>query len=243
MEISAYESEAEVERSHWWYVGRRALFGRMIADLGISRESRVLDIGSSTGTNLQMLADLGFANVKGLDPNETAKAFCAQKGLTNVVKGDAQDLPFEDNSMDLILATDVMEHVDHDDAAMDEAFRVLRPGGYILLTVPAFPGLWGIQDEISQHKRRYMKKNFRSLVRGSGFEICKDFYFNYLLFVPIFLARKFLIKFRPEIRAEFDINSKLINGILGAIFSLDISTAATVRPPFGVSYLVLARRP
>jgi SAM-dependent methyltransferase len=243
MEKTTYEAENEIEKQHWWFIGRRQLFGKIINSLVLPQNANILDIGSSTGTNLRMLADLGQTNMKGLDMSPEAKDFCAEKGLAEVLLGGIRNIPYEDNSVDLALATDVIEHVDEDDLALIEIFRILKPGGYLLLTVPAFQGLWGIQDDVSQHKRRYRKKGFNDLVKSTGFKIEKSYYFNYILFVPIWITRVLLKIFRPSLRAETDINSKLINSILLKIFTADILSAGIVRAPFGVSILTLGRKP
>ena len=243
MEKTTYEAENEIEEQHWWFIGRRQLFGKIINSLALPQNPNILDIGSSTGTNLRLLADLGQTNIRGLDMSPEARDFCAEKGLAEVLLGDIKDIPYEDNSVDLALATDVIEHIDEDDLALIEIYRILKPGGYLLLTVPAFQSLWGIQDDVSQHKRRYKKKWFNNLVKSSGFEIEKSYYFNYLLFIPIWITRVLLKSFRSSLRAETDINSKLINVILLKIFTADILSAGIVRPPFGVSILTLGRKP
>jgi len=100
-------------------------------------------------------APWAFVDVTGLDQSEEAIRFCAEKGLGRVQRGDVCSLPFSDNSFDLVLATDVLEHVSADTVAMAEVRRVVRPQGYVLLTVPTFPLLWGLQDNVAHHLRRY----------------------------------------------------------------------------------------
>src|SRR5215475_3136318 len=105
MDTLTYAVEAEVEANHWWFIGRRRLFSEMIADLQLPSDARVLDIGTSTGTNLRLLRDLGFANRKGLDLSDEAIRWCKQKDLGIVEKGDICNLPFRDGEFQLILAT------------------------------------------------------------------------------------------------------------------------------------------
>jgi len=138
METSAYAIESQVEATHWWFVGRRKLLAKIISKLDLSMDTRVLDIGTGTGTNLRLLKELGFENVMGVDNSEEAVHFCTQKGLGIVQKGDICNLPFEDNSAGLILATDVIEHIDNDLLALSELKRILSPNGWLILTVPAF---------------------------------------------------------------------------------------------------------
>jgi len=242
MERATYAAEAVAEQTHWWFVGRRVLFRRLIERFVGDKGARVLDVGTSTGTNLRMLVEMGYADVTGLDMSEDAIRFCAEKGLPPVRQGDITAMPFDHESFDLVLATDVVEHVDDDERAVSEIERVLVPGGHALFTVPAFPSLWGLQDEVSHHKRRYRRAGFRRLVERSGLEVVDQFYFNYLLFAPIWLARRLLPLLAPQTKSEADLNPPLVNALLLPLMRFDVATAPRLRPPFGVSYLVLARK-
>jgi len=243
MNLAVYAVEAEVEETHWWFVGRRHLFGRETAGLGLSREASILDVGTSTGTNLRMLAELGYHRVVGLDLNDEAIRFCAEKGLGAVRRGDVCDLPFEDASLDLVLATDIIEHVEDDKIALSEIARVLAPGGRTVITVPAFQSLWGLQDEVSHHKRRYRLPVLRNAIKSAGLHPVRCFYFNYLLFVPIWLARQILRVFNIKISSESQVNTRLLNRLLSRVFELDVRTARWLAPPFGVSIFLLAEKP
>src|SRR2546421_13117503 len=125
MDIAAYEVEAEIEGSHWGFAGRRRLFAAEIERIGLNQDATILDIGTSTGTNLRMLRSLGFSNVQGLDASDEAIPFCVQKGFDTVREGDLCNMPFVSNAFDLVLATDVVEHVDDDTQAMTEIARTL----------------------------------------------------------------------------------------------------------------------
>ena len=168
MRASTYEVEAAVEETHWWFVGRRRLFGRELVRAGVSRDARILDVGTSTGSNLRLLRDLGFSRVTGLDVNLDAIRFCESKGLGQVQQGSVCEMPFPDETFDVVLATDVIEHVDDHRLAVAEISRVLVPGGKVLVTVPAFQALWGLQDEVALHKRRYRLRPLRELLQGPG---------------------------------------------------------------------------
>lgn len=243
METISYENENRVEEKHWWFIGRRLLFGKVVLKLKLPKSSAILDIGSSTGANLRLLTKMGYTEVQGLDPSPLAIEFCHQKGLARVSLGDARELPFEDASLDLILATDIIEHVEEDKKVIDEIFRTLKPGGHALFTVPAFQCLWGNQDELYQHKRRYLKRNFNELVTSSGMRIKKTFYFNYLLFFPIWITRQIIKWVGISDRSELDTNSKSINAVFLKIFKFDVLSAPYLKPPFGVSILTLASKP
>jgi SAM-dependent methyltransferase len=242
MDISTYAVEAEVEASHWWFVARRRLLANLIARQQIPTDARVLDIGTSTGTNLRLLKDLGFSNRRGLDLSDDAIRWCAEKGLGRVEKGDVCMLPFGDGEFQLVLATDIIEHVDDDLQAVKEIRRVLVPGGTAIISVPAFQSLWGLQDDVSHHKRRYLKQKFLDLIGRGGLACREGFYFNYLLFVPIWAARQLIRLLKMKLESENQLNAPMLNRILTWIFMLDVNTARIVRPPFGVSIMVVAVR-
>lgn len=244
MQASVYEVDARLEAEHWWYVGRRRLFSRLIHGGEMPVGEPVLDVGTSAGTNLRMLRDLGFTDVTGLDLNDEAIRYCAEKGFGVVRKGDITSMPFEDASFSLVLATDVIEHVDDDARALAEIRRVLRPGRSALITVPAFPSLWGFQDDVSLHKRRYRMDDLLARIRSAGLEPVRSFHFNYVLFAPIWAARQLMKLWKPaSVQSESEMNTPLVNRLLGAVFAFDVATAPRLRPRFGVSILVLARRP
>jgi SAM-dependent methyltransferase len=243
MEKSVYIVEAEVEAEHWWFRGRRKLFSDEIIRLGIPPTARVLDVGTGTGTNLRLLREIGFKRVEGVDFSDDAIRLCRDKGLGEVTKGDVGALPFADGCFDLVLLTDVIEHVEDDRRAAAEAARLLRPGGALLVTVPAFQALWGLQDDVSHHLRRYRLTQLAAILGSTGLVVERAYYFNYLLFLPIWLARQIIRILRVELDSENEVNTAFLNRILYALFLFDVRTAPHVRPPFGVSALVVARRP
>jgi SAM-dependent methyltransferase len=156
MMLHTYPILFEVEESHWWYIGRRriiASFVKAICDQVKDRRARILDVGCGTGANLVRLSDFGDA--EGVDISPDALKFCRERGLNNVKLGAAESLPYEDGEFDLVTAFDVVEHMDDDIAGLREMRRVLRPDGRVLLFVPTFMFLWGVQDDVSHHRRRY----------------------------------------------------------------------------------------
>ncbi len=242
MKPETYEVEAAIEENHWWFVGRRKLFMQEISRVGIASSARVLDAGTSTGSNLRMLREMGFHHYVGLDMSEYAISYCRSKGFSEVHKGDICAMPFEDSTFDLVLATDIVEHVADDSQAAREIERVLKPGGYCLVTVPAFQSLWGIQDVQSLHKRRYRMHSLLLLFQQAGLTPTRSYHFNYLLFLPIWLARRIIGMLNIELRSENELNNRLLNSILSAIFSVDIFTAPVFHVPFGVSIFSLFRK-
>jgi SAM-dependent methyltransferase len=242
MDTATYAAEAATEADHWWYVGRRLLFSDIIKTFGLPESADILDVGTSTGTNLRMLRDLGFVRVIGVDQSREAIRFCAEKGLGEVQLGDVCALPFGDHRFDLILATDIIEHVEDDLGALRELRRVLRPGQHLLLTVPAFSLLWGLQDDVSHHKRRYRLPELLEKLHRADLAPVQHFYFNYLLFFPILMSRYLMRILNVKVASENDVNTEWLNRMLLPVFRLDVRTATWLRPPIGVSALVVATR-
>ncbi len=243
MDSSVFLVEAKIEETHWWFVQRRRLFADLIRKSKIPLDAEVVDVGTGTGANLRLLKQMGFARVTGIDPSEDAARWCAEKGLGTVRTGDLCALPLADSSVDLVLATDVIEHVSEDARAVAEIHRVLRPGGTALITVPAFPSLWGLQDVKSHHYRRYRMAPLVRLLKGAGLTIEQRFHFNYLLFAPIYAARQIINLLDVKLGSENEVNNPVLNRLLGAVFRLDVTTAPLLKPPFGVSILALVHRP
>lgn len=241
MEQAVYEVEDYVEATHWWFVGRRRLLARELQFVGASADWRTLDLGSGTGGNLRLLRDLGFSDRLGMDVSYWAAAACARKRLAPMLLANATALPFADASFDLVIAMDVLEHIDDDDQAAAEICRILRPGGVAIVTVPAFAVLWGPQDELSQHRRRYRLRPLMKLLSAAGLTGCRYYYFNFILFLPILFARRLLRAIGVELRSENELNSPIANSVLRRIFMADIDLSPRLRPPFGVSICAVLR--
>jgi SAM-dependent methyltransferase len=167
---------AALEERHWWYAGRRALVRRLVAPLA---PGRALDVGCGSGGNTGVLRDLGW-RVTGLEYSPVAAPLAAGRGLP-VVRGDATRLPFRDGSMDLVMSTDVWEHVDDDGAVAREAVRVLRPGGRALIAVPCSMKLWSGHDVALGHLRRYERADLVALMESAGLDVVDVMSWNVLL--------------------------------------------------------------
>ena len=244
MEPHTYAIMREVEDQHWWYVGRRRIIASWVE--GVCREigkrrPRILDVGCGTGANLQMLAEFGVA--EGVDVSAEALDFCRARGLGRVRQGAAESLPYEDAQFDLVTGLDVVEHLDDDVAGLSEMFRVLRPGGRALLFVPAFMFLWGVQDEVSHHRRRYTLAELKERLGTAGLTVERASYANITFFAPILLGR-FIMRvtgLRPA--SENNINIGALNGFLGRILGSERWWLRKMSFPFGVSAMCVARRP
>src|SRR5437762_4212153 len=235
MQQHTYSIMYEVEEHHWWFMGRRKIIERFVAaacrDLG-KLKPRILDVGCGTGANLQMLARHGAA--EGVDVSSEALEFCRARGLSKVKEGAAEALPYEDASFDLVTGLDVVEHLDDDVAGLREMRRVLRTGGRCLLFVPAFMFLWGVQDDVSHHRRRYTLSELKAKLAQAGFTIERASYANITFFGPILFGRLFMraTGFRPA--SENNVNIGMLNGLLGRIFGAESWWLRRMNLPFGV---------
>lgn len=242
MEQHTYAIMNRVEDSHWWFVGRRAIlesFLREITEKIKIENPRILDVGCGTGANLEMLSQFGES--EGVDVSDDALEFCRQKGL-KVHKGLAEELPFDDESFEMVTALDVVEHLDDDVAGLKEMHRVLKKDGRTLIFVPAFMWLWGVQDDISNHRIRYTKKQIVERLEKAGFEIERATYANWTFFAPI-LAGRTLMKItgiKPE--SENNVNISALNGFFGKIFSSERFWLKNFDFPFGVSIVITAKK-
>lgn len=232
----------EVEQAHWWYVGRRRIIGSFVKDIcrGVKdRAARILDVGCGTGANLLLLSQYGDA--EGVDVSHDALSFCRERGLQKVRHGALEQLPYPDDSFDLVTAFDVVEHLDDDVAGLKEIRRVLRPGGRTLLFVPTFMFLWGLQDEVSNHRRRYRLPELERVLNEAGFEIERSTYANITFFLPILLVRKLMRLTGIRTATENTINVSALNGVFGWLFGLESIALRYMNLPFGVSGLCVAR--
>lgn len=242
MEKHTYAIMDRVEDEHWWFVGRRAILEEFLRSLNPNpqnRSPRFLDVGCGTGANLEMLAQFGEA--EGVDVSDDALEFCHAKGL-KVHKGLVENLPFDDGSFDVVTALDVVEHLDDDVAGLREMHRVLKTGGKTLIFVPAFMWLWGVQDDISNHRIRYTKRQIVERLVKAGFQIERATYANWTFFAPILAGRTFmkLTGIKPE--SENNVNVSALNGVFGKLFGAERFWLRHFDFPFGVSIVITASK-
>jgi len=254
MQQHTYAIMDEVEGSHWWFVGRRSILESFLksiesrlqaasreepAKAGTQNAVRILDIGCGTGANLEMLSQFGEA--EGVDVSDDALEFCRLKGL-NAQKGLAERLPFDDGTFDLTTALDVVEHLDDDVAGLREMHRVTKKGGFSLIFVPAYMFLWGVQDDVSNHRIRYTKKQIVDRLKTAGYTIERATYANWTFFAPILAGRTLMriTSIKPE--SENNVNISALNGVFGKLFGAERFWLKNFNFPFGVSIVIVARK-
>jgi SAM-dependent methyltransferase len=242
-----FERMFAIEETHWWYRGRRALV-RAALDRWTAprRPLALLDVACATGMSFRFLADYGA--IRGLDISDETIRLCGQRGIDRIVKGDAMRLPFAAASFDVVLALDAFEHFDDDVAAMRETLRVLRPGGVLVCTVPAFMALWSPHDEAYHHKRRYRRPLLRARLASAGYVLERTSYSSMALFLPVLALRRWR-RWRGERPGEAPSSDFAVpfpapvEWLAGAITTAEVALERRVDLPFGVSLLAVARRP
>jgi len=237
-----------VETNHWWFAGKRTLFKRLLRERLARPNLRILDIGCGTGAAAVDFSSYGW--LCAVDRSRDALAFARSRGLQTVVASDAASLPFAEGSFDLVIAFDVIEHVDDDRGMMSELKRILRPGGAIALHVPAWPSLWSRHDEVLHHKRRYTRRGLRELIAESGFAIEHLGWASAAIFPPAVLLRTFdrIMGERSPAPPTEDEAAALyvlprpLNAAMNAVYKAEVALAAGVGLPFGLSLAAIASR-
>ncbi len=240
MDEALYPQFRELEDRHWWFRGRRAVIRALIDRTGSPPPgARILDAGCGTGRNLVEYAKLGRA--EGIEPSETAVAFCRGRGL-DVQAARLEELPFEDGRFDLVCASDVLEHVEGDVAALRELRRVSKRGARLLATVPAYTWLWSRHDDEHHHVRRYTRGLLVRHVRAAGWEPELATYFNTLLLPPIALVRLIQRRRPPDTTTDYDRTPGALNALLEQPMALEGRLIARGwRLPIGVSIGLVCR--
>ena len=239
--LTPYDIEAKVESFHWWFVVRRKLLRLFLSSIDLPYGCVAMDIGCGVGSNMRILGSAGL-NVVGLDRSFYALSLARKRIKFPLLNGDLNKLPIRPGSVGLIVAMDILEHLENDVGGIRSFYQALKKEGVLILTVPAFRPLWGIQDEITGHKRRYSRQEIVKKLRQEGFEIKKSFYFNFFLFFPIFFARRLIHALGLKIDSENEVNFPLINFFLKSIFSLELYVLRYFSFPFGVSFFCIAKK-
>jgi len=242
VEFAEYERMYEAEERQWWYAGMRAISFALLDGALRGGQPSFLDAGCGTGNNLVHFGMQGRAF--GVDLSPEALRFCRTRGVP-VVRGSLLSLPFRDASFDCVTSFDVLYHrwVTDDRAAVGELVRVLRPGGLLLVRVPALRMLWGAHDEAVHSRHRYTRAEVRRLLEAAHLEVVRATYANTLLF-PLVAARRTLDRITGRHGSDVEFLPAPLEWLFGTLLGTE---AWLVRQgtslPFGASVFALGRKP
>jgi len=243
MEIDFEKRIHDVETDYWWFKSRRKYLIDLLKDA--PRNSKILDIGSSSGIFLKDLEALGFnpENLFGIDISEKAIENCKANGIANAFVMDAQNITLKE-TFDIIIASDCLEHLKEDNQAIKNWKSLLKIGGTMYVFVPAFMSLWSYHDEINMHFRRYTKKELQSKLESENLEIVKSSYWNFFLFLPVYVFRTLSATFQKNKKGESDISigNSFVNLALFNLIVLENKLLKVFNFPFGVSTFCIAKR-
>jgi SAM-dependent methyltransferase len=230
MESTEVRKLTDLEDRHWWYRERRTLLARAIHGL---RPGVALDVGAAGGGNTRVLQAAGWT-AAALEYGVEGARVCAERGIP-VLRGDATKLPLAPETLDLVLAYDVLEHIEDDATAAKEILELLRPGGVFLVAVPCDPSLWSAHDEAVGHVRRYTRPELVSLLEGAGFVL--DDVRSWMVLLRPAVA----VKRRSSRGSDLVDPPSWLNAALGAVVAAERRLPVGRLP--GVSLFVTARRP
>jgi len=239
MERIVYDRMAELDATHWWYRARRDILARLIQrSVPLPAEARILEVGCGTGHNLPMLQRFGRVDATEIDG--FARVIASKRLGHAVVDAALPELKgVPDRSYDLVAILDVLEHVDQDRAALVSIARKLRPGGHILLTVPAHPWMWSSHDVANHHKRRYTKKTLKAVIADAGLKLHELTYFNSVLF-PVAAMARVASRLAGKEGSGDAMPPKAVNTLFETLFGLERYAIGRLPFPPGVSLAAIA---
>lgn len=241
MNPDEYRRMFELEDRYWWFVGRRHLALKLLAKYVPTPGATVLDVGCGTGALLGQLQ--ASTCPVGLDVNASALAMTKTRAGFNLVQGSGSQLPFQNDRFDAILGLDVFEHIEDHHRAFDEAFRVLKPGGFLILSVPAFASLWGPHDVALHHFRRYRKQEMGHILESVGFSISKLSYSVFFMFPAVVGVRAIEKLKKGNAKASLPAFPGWINSGLTHLQDFESGLIAAGSLPWGSSVIAVAQKP
>lgn len=241
MERVVYDRMAAHDSTHWWYRARREILADYVARYaGLPAEARILEIGCGTGHNLPMLARFGA--VDAIEIDAAAREIASARLGKPIATAPLPQLAGIDRaSYDLIAVLDVVEHIEDDVAALEAMAECLKPGGKILITVPAHQWMWSAHDVVNHHHRRYSKATLDAAIRGAGLTHNGLRWFNSLLF-PAAVAARFAGKLTGKDDSDDSPPARPLNAAFERIFGLERHLVGRLPLPPGLSIITLASR-
>lgn len=238
MERIVYDRMAELDSRHWWYRARREILASLIERrIPLPAGARILEIGCGTGHNLVMLRR--FGEVDAIEIDAAAREIAAQRLGRDVLSAPLPELTgIEDGAYDLVAILDVLEHVEADREALVSMARKLKPGGRLLITVPAHPWMWSAHDEVNHHKRRYTRRTLRKAIGEAGLKVELLSWFNSLLF-PLAAASRVAGRLTGSKESGDKLPPGPVNRLFEAVFGLERYAVGRLPLPPGVSLVAI----
>ena len=239
MNPNEYISMHRLEDTYWWFIARRRFVAQLLTERRTSRRAKILDVGCGTGATLELLQRFGRAT--GVDSDRTALDICSLERGLPVQQARVEDLPFPDDSFDVVTCLDVLEHTDDDILALREIRRVCAPGATFIAMVPAYGFLWSEHDEALKHRRRYTAHELRNKMTSAGFDVVASTYFITALFFPILAVRLWQGLFKRNIYPQTAIHELpgWMNRLFVTLLDLERFLTRFLNLPFGVSVVVV----
>lgn len=234
MERIVYDRMAELDERHWWYRARRDVLGELIRRrILLPNDARILEVGCGTGHNFQMLRQ--FGRLDAIEVDGAAREIASRRlghAVMDASLPQLSDVPL--HTYDMIAMLDVLEHIDDDRAALKALAQRLRPGGRLLITVPAHPWMWSAHDEVNHHKRRYTRRTLRAAIGDAGLKLEMLGWFNSLLF-PLAAAARVAGRLTGKEDSDDKLPPGPVNKLFEAVFGLERYALGRVPLPPGVS--------
>lgn len=239
MERAVYDRMAEIDADHWWFAGRRKIISGLInRQVAPPADARILEVGCGTGSNIALLK--GFGQVDAIEPDDGARMLATRRSGVAVKAGLLPDgVALDDAAYDLIVLLDVLEHIPDDRATLAALLPKLRPGGKILLTVPALPWMWSAHDVAHHHQRRYTSSTLRTVLKAGGYRVRYQSYFNTVLF-PLIVAARAAGKLTGREGGDDAMPPPIVNAVLEKLFSAENVAIGRFALPVGVSLAAVA---
>ena len=241
MNTEEYFKMYQLETTHWWFLAKQKFITTVFPKVN---RPKILDIGAGTGGITRFLQQYG--EVMGLEANETAINFARTRKL-KIIKGSADKLPFKNNSFDLACFFDVLYHQQINDVqALREAYRILKPGGYLIVTDCAFEFLRGPHDKAVKARERYTKSELVAKIEKAGFSVKKASYIFWLVF-PLTVIKRLIDQYQAKftnkkVFSDVEAVPTIINNLLLVICNFEAKLLSYVNFPWGSSIIIKAKK-
>jgi SAM-dependent methyltransferase len=245
MQTDEFAALVAYDEHHWWYRGRRRVLHAALGKLPLPADARVLDAGCGTGRTMDELH--GYGEVHGFDLNPLGVEHARGRGHGDVRVARLEEIPYPDESFDLVTCLDVLEHTPDDLVSLRELRRITKPGGWLVVTVPAFQLLWSSHDVANQHYRRYRRSQLRRAAEAAGWEPGESAYFNTFLFLPgaaVRVGERLRRPHKRRGRPNVQLTPRSLDRVLEWPMRIEGGLLRRgIRMPFGMSLLMTLGRP